>query len=73
METFEEPSKILTGHSDLIAFLRLSNNKKYLISADTFGKVKITNFPNVFKMETVLFYKDEYIIFYLVIFYFVIC
>jgi len=53
----------MTGHSDLIAFMRLTPNRKFLLSADTFGKIKINNFPNIFKMETVLFYKDDDIIY----------
>lgn len=51
---------LLYGHSDGISFIR--KTKKYLITSDSIGKIKITNFPNIFELESVIIYENYYYI-----------
>jgi hypothetical protein len=55
----KEPPIILYGHSDPIHFMRISPFNNVIISADTFGKIKICEFPNIFNFLSVLFYENE--------------
>ena len=51
--------KIVCGHSDSITHLNISNDKKLLLSCDTFGKLKIYQFPNLFNVLSVIIYHDN--------------
>ncbi len=59
IEKFDEPPKILYGHSDPIHFMRVSPTGKMIATADTLGKIKIVEFPNIYNMLTVLLYNNE--------------
>lgn len=61
VKELQETPKLLYGHSDPISFMKMSSDGKTLISADTYGKIKVCEFPNVFNFQSVLFYNDEYI------------
>lgn len=50
---------ILYGHSDPIHQMRISPFNNTIISADTFGKIKICEFPNIFNFLSVILYKNE--------------
>jgi len=58
-EKFDEPPKILYGHSDPIHFMKVSPSRKMIATADTLGKIKIVEFPNIYNMLTVLLYNTE--------------
>ena len=58
-ESFEKKGKIISGHCDLITFLNISQNNKLLFSTDSFGKIKIYEFPNMFNVLSVLLYPNE--------------
>lgn len=51
---------LLYGHSDGISFIRKTN--KFLITSDSIGKIKVTNFPNVYELESVIIYENYYYI-----------
>ncbi len=55
--TKDEKGIILYGHSDPIHFMKLIGN--IIVTCDTFGKVKICDFPNVFNVRSALFYDNE--------------
>lgn len=59
IEKFDEPPKILYGHSDPIHFMRVSPTGKMIATADTLGKIKIVEFPNIYNMLTVLLYNND--------------
>ena len=59
IEKFDEPPKILYGHSDPIHFMKVSPSGKMIATADTLGKIKIVDFPNIYNMLTVLLYNNE--------------
>lgn len=59
LNEFNEAPKILFGHSDPIHFLKINSSLSLIASADTFGKIKLHQFPNIFEMESVLLYKNE--------------
>lgn len=52
-------SKIMYGHSDPIHFLSISPNNRCLVSCDTWGKIKVLDFPNVFNLQSVIMYKNN--------------
>ena len=58
-ESFKKMGKIVCGHSDSITHLNISNDKKLLLSCDTFGKLKIYQFPNLFNVLSVIIYHDN--------------
>ena len=58
-ESFNKMGKIICGHSDSITHLNISNDKKLLLSCDTFGKLKIYQFPNLFNVLSVIIYHDN--------------
>ena len=58
-ESFAKEIKIVTGHCDTINYLKLSFNKKILLSSDNFGKIKIYNFPNIFNVLSVILYHED--------------
>lgn len=58
-EAFAQKGKILFGHCDPITFLQLSPQNKLLLSSDSFGKIKVYQFPNCFNMLTVMLYKND--------------
>lgn len=58
-ESFEKKGKIISGHCDLITFLNKSQDNKLLFSTDSFGKIKIYQFPNMFNVLSVLLYPNE--------------
>lgn len=58
-EAFSQKGKILFGHCDPVTFIQLSPNRKLLLSADSFGKIKVYQFPNCFNVLTVLLYKND--------------
>ena len=58
-ESFNKMGKIICGHSDSITHLNISNDKKLLLSCDTFGKLKIYQFPNIFNVLSVIIYHDN--------------
>ena len=62
-ESFAKEIKIVTGHCDTINYLKLSNDKKLLLSNDNFGKIKIYNFPNIFNVLSVILYHEDEIIY----------
>ena len=62
-ESFAKEIKIVTGHCDTINYLKLSFNKKILLSSDNFGKIKIYNFPNIFNVLSVILYHEDEIVF----------
>ena len=62
-ETFEKEIKIVCGHCDTINFFKQSINKKLLLSSDTFGKIKIYDFPNIFNVLSVLLYHENDILY----------
>jgi len=51
--------KTLYGHSDPIHIMKLSPFNNIIISADTFGKIKVCEFPNIFNIISVILYKNE--------------
>jgi hypothetical protein len=55
----KEKPVILYGHSDPIHFMRMSSFNNIIVSCDTFGKIKICEFPNIFNVLSVLFYENE--------------
>lgn len=62
-ESFAKEIKIVTGHCDTINYLKLSLDKKLLLSSDNFGKIKIYNFPNIFNVLSVILYHEDEIIY----------
>ena len=58
-ESFNKMGKIICGHSDSITHLNISNDKKLLLSCDTFGKLKIYQFPNLFNVLSIIIYHDN--------------
>lgn len=62
-ESFAFKAKIISGHCDPITFLQLSNNEKLLLSSDSFGKIKIYKFPNMFNVLSVLLYPNDGILY----------
>ena len=62
-ESFAKEIKIVTGHCDTINYIKLSLDKKVLLSADNFGKIKIYNFPNIFNVLSVILYHEDEIVF----------
>ena len=58
-ESFKQKGKIVSGHCDSITSLKLSKDKQLLLSSDTFGKIKIYQFPNMFNVLSVLLYMNE--------------
>ena len=62
-ESFAKEIKIVTGHCDTINYLKLSYDKKILLSSDNFGKIKIYNFPNIFNVLSVILYHEDEIIY----------
>ena len=62
-ESFVVKAKIISGHCDPITFLQLSNNEKLLLSSDSFGKIKIYKFPNMFNVLSVLLYPNDGILY----------
>lgn len=62
-ESFAKEIKIVTGHCDTINYLKLSYDKKLLLSSDNFGKIKIYNFPNIFNVLSVILYHEDEIIY----------
>jgi WD40 repeat protein len=56
---FSQPPIILYGHSDPIHMMKMSPHNNMIISADTFGKIKICEFPNIFNFLSVMLYKNE--------------
>jgi hypothetical protein len=47
------------GHSDPVHAMKMSPSNGLIASCDTFGKIKICEFPNVFNLITTLLYKNE--------------
>lgn len=62
-ESFAKEIKIVTGHCDTINYIKLSLDKKVLLSADNFGKIKIYNFPNIFNVLSVILYHEDEIVY----------
>ena len=62
-ESFDKEIKIITGHCDTINYIKLSLDKKVLLSADNFGKIKIYNFPNIFNVLSVILYHEDEIVY----------
>ena len=62
-ESFAKEIKIITGHCDTINYIKLSLDKKVLLSADNFGKIKIYNFPNIFNVLSVILYHEDEIVY----------
>ena len=62
-ESFAKEIKIVTGHCDTINYLKLSFDKKLLLSSDNFGKIKIYNFPNIFNVLSVILYHEDEVIY----------
>ena len=62
-ESFSKEIKIVTGHCDTINYIKLSLDKKVLLSADNFGKIKIYNFPNIFNVLSVILYHEDEIVY----------
>ena len=62
-ESFAKEIKIVTGHCDTINYLKLSFNKKILLSSDNFGKIKIYNFPNIFNVLSVILYHEDEVLY----------
>ena len=62
-ESFSKEIKIVTGHCDTINYLKLSFDKKLLLSSDNFGKIKIYNFPNIFNVLSVILYHEDEVIY----------
>ena len=62
-ESFAKEIKIVTGHCDTINYIKLSFDKKVLLSADNFGKIKIYNFPNIFNVLSVILYHEDEIVY----------
>ena len=62
-ESFSKEIKIVCGHCDTINYLKLSINKKLLLSSDSFGKIKIYDFPNIFNVLSVLIYHENDILY----------
>ena len=62
-ESFSKEIKIVTGHCDTINYIKLSLDKKILLSADNFGKIKIYNFPNIFNVLSVILYHEDEIVY----------
>lgn len=58
-DSFKQKGKIVSGHCDSITSLKLSKDKQLLLSSDTFGKIKIYQFPNMFNVLSVLLYMNE--------------
>ena len=58
-ESFAKEIKIVTGHCDTINYIKLSYDKKLLLSSDNFGKIKIYNFPNIFNVLSVILYHES--------------
>jgi WD40 repeat protein len=58
-EDFTQPPTILYGHSDPIHMMKISPFNNMIVSADTFGKIKICEFPNIFNFMSVILYKNE--------------
>ena len=46
--------KTLYGHQETCLGMQMSDDSKYLVSCDTLKKVNVTNFPNVFNLQSVL-------------------
>jgi hypothetical protein len=57
--TLSNPPQILYGHSDPIHILQISPLNNTILSADTFGKIKVCEFPNIFNLISVVLYKNE--------------
>ena len=62
-ESFSKEIKIVTGHCDTINYLKLSFDKKLLLSSDNFGKIKIYNFPNIYNVLSVILYHEDEVIY----------
>ena len=62
-ESFAKEIKIVTGHCDTINYIKLSYDKKLLLSSDNFGKIKIYNFPNIFNVLSVILYHEDEIVY----------
>ena len=62
-ESFAKEIKIITGHCDTINYLKLSFDKKLLLSSDNFGKIKIYNFPNIYNVLSVILYHEDEVIY----------
>ncbi len=54
-----EIPKILYGHSDPIHIMKISPDNKIIASADTFGKIKICEFPNIFNFLSAILFRNE--------------
>lgn len=50
---------MLYGHSDPIHFMRVSPLRNRIATADTLGKIKLVEFPNIYNMITVFLYNNE--------------
>jgi WD40 repeat protein len=57
--SWTEPPVILYGHSDPVHMLRISPFSNLIVSADTFGKIKVSEFPNIFNFLNVILYKND--------------
>ena len=53
---FEESEvyKTLYGHQETCLGIEISNDGKYIASCDTLKKVNVTNWPNVFNLQSVM-------------------
>ena len=58
-EQFLKESKLICGHCDPIIYMQISNNNKLMLSSDTFGKIKIYEFPNLFNILSVCIYLED--------------
>ncbi|MCQ2816421.1 MAG: TMEM199/VMA12 family vacuolar ATPase assembly factor [archaeon] len=62
-ENFESKGKIMTGHCNIIDYLQVSPSFLYMLSSDSFGKIKICTLPNVFKLLGEVVYSDKSILY----------
>ena len=58
-ESFSKEIKIVSGHCDTINYFKQSIDKKLLLSSDSFGKIKIYDFPNIFNVLSVILYHED--------------